>query len=308
MRRIGSWVLIAGAVLPFFSASQAPAHDLSAPLRVDVFKGDFATVNSFIFSNGQSVIVMDVQRKSYEAEKLAAVVRSTGLPLTHILITHGHTDHFTGMAVFHHEFPQAKIVVASEAIKRDIKNYAMYMDSGGQTGAEPALEPALRPKSVANPDGFDYENNIQVLTGNRLTLDGGGTLELTTDYEPAEAPHMTTVYSKDLNALFLADFGYNKVYPWMGDDITRRRIDNWRQDLERIKARYARRHPTVYPGHGDPADMRLVDTMIRYIGDFERVTSEAGSRKEAMDKMIALYPDYQQADFFLRYSIDNHVK
>ena len=307
-KRGGSLVLIAGASLSLFGASHAASHRHAQPLRVEVFKGDFATVNSFIFSNGRSVIVMDVQRKSYEAEKLAAVVRSKGLPLTHILITHGHTDHFTGMAVFLHEFPQAKIVVASEAIKRDIKNYAMYMDSGGQTGVEPALEPALRPKSASNPDGFDYENNIQVLTGNRLTLEGGGTLELTTDYEPAEAPHMTTVYSKDLNALFLADFGYNKVFPWMGDDITRQRIDRWREDLERIKARYARLHPTVYPGHGDPADMRLVDTMIRYIGDFERVTAEAGSRKEAMEKMIALYPDYQQADFFLRYSIDNHVK
>jgi glyoxylase-like metal-dependent hydrolase (beta-lactamase superfamily II) len=305
---MGSLVLIAGASLSLLGASHAASKNTSRPLRVEVFKGDFATVNSFVFSNGKSVVVVDVQRKSYEAEKLAAVVRSKGLPLTYILITHGHTDHFTGMAVFHREFPQAKIVVATEDIKRDIKNYAMYMDSGGQTGAEPALEPALRPKSAANPDGFDYENNIQVLAGNRLTLDGGGTLELTTDYEPAEAPHMTTVYSKDLNALFLADFGYNQVFPWMGDDITRQRIDQWRDDLERIKARYASRHPTVYPGHGDPADMRLVDTMIRYIGDFERVTAEAGSRKEAMEKMIALYPDYQQADFFLRYSIDNHVK
>ncbi len=54
--------------------------------------------------------------------------------------------------------------------------------------------------------------------------------------------------------------------------------------------------------------MRLFDTMIRYIDDFTRVTSEAKSRKEAMAEMIALYPEYKQADFFLKYSIDNHVK
>ncbi len=285
-------------------AARAGAEHLS----VEVYEGGFATVNSFIFSNGKSLVVLDVQRKSREAEILAERVRAKHLPLTHILISHGHTDHFTGMDVFHREFPQAKIVVANQAIKRDIKAYAIYMNSGGETGAEPALEPALRPKSGANPGGFDYENTIQVLSGATLALDGGGSLQLRTDYRPAEAPHMTTVYSEDLNALFLADFGYNKVHFWLGDDITRERIASWRSELVRLKSEYGARNPTVYPGHGKPSDMTLFDTMIRYLDDFVRVTARANSRQEAMSTMIALYPDYQQADFFLKYSVENHVK
>jgi glyoxylase-like metal-dependent hydrolase (beta-lactamase superfamily II) len=94
----------------------------------------------------------------------------------------------------------------------------------------------------------------------------------------------------------------------MGDDITRQRIANWRENLARIKAQYAVRNPKVYPGHGDPADMKLFDTLIQYIDDFTRVTSEAKSRQEAMDAMMKLYPDYRQADFFLKYSVENHVK
>jgi glyoxylase-like metal-dependent hydrolase (beta-lactamase superfamily II) len=277
-------------------------------LQVVVFKGGFATVNSYIFSNGKSLVVMDVQRKSYEARTLADIVKSMHLPLTHILISHGHTDHFTGMDVFHKEFPGAKIVVANEDIKRDIKAYAIYMDSGGETGAEPALEPALKPKSEQNPNGFDYENTIHVLPGNTLTLDGGGTLEITTDYKPTEAPHMATVYSPDLNALFLSDLGYNKVHLWMGDDISRERIANWREALRRIKSRYEALNPKVYPGHGDPADMTMLGTMIRYIDDYTRITMEATSRDKAMAQMKALYPDYKEADFFLKYSVENHVK
>jgi glyoxylase-like metal-dependent hydrolase (beta-lactamase superfamily II) len=286
------------------SAYGADSHELN----VDIYKGGFATVNSFVFSNGQSLIVMDVQRKTFEAKRLAEFVKSKNLPLKYVLISHGHTDHFTGMDWFHKEFPEATIVVANEAIKRDIKAYAIYMDSGGETGAEPALEPALKPKSPENPDGFDYENTIHVLPDNTLTLDGGGTLELTTDYLAAEAPHMTTVYSKDLNALFLSDFGYNKVHLWLGDDINRKRIATWKAELIGIKARYLARNPTVYPGHGDPTDMTLFDTMVKYIDDFLRVTAEAKTRAEAMRKMQALYPDYQQADFFLKYSVENHVK
>jgi glyoxylase-like metal-dependent hydrolase (beta-lactamase superfamily II) len=296
------------AISLFVLACGAGRAAPAAELQVEVYKGGFASVNSFIFSNGKSVAVLDVQRKTYEAKKLAEIVRAKHLPLTHILISHGHTDHFTGMAWFHEEFPGAKIVVANEAIRRDIKEYAIYMGSGGETGAEPALEPALRPRSDDNPAGFDYEHTIGVLPGNTLTLDGGGTLELTTDYRAAEAPHMTTVYSPELNALFLADFGYNKVHLWMGDDITLDRVATWRAELLRIKSRYAVLNPKVYPGHGDPSDMTLFDAMINYIDNYTRIVTAAKSRKAAMQEMTALYPDYREADFFLKYSIENHVK
>lgn len=288
-------------VSPFSVAGQAP-------LTVEMFKGGFATVNSFIFSNGKSIIVMDVQRKSYEADKLVEVVKAKNLPVTHVLITHGHTDHFTGMAVFRDAFPDAKIVVANEAIKRDIKAYAIYMDSGGETGAEPALEPALKPKTASHPEGFDYEGLIHVLPSETLTLRGGGTLELTTDYLPAEADNIATVYSPELNALFLSDFGYNKVHHWQGDDITYQDIANWRTELLRIKNEYAERKPTVYPGHGDVTDMSMFDEMVQYIDDYVRVTKAAKSREQAMAEMVALYPQWGEANFFLKYSIENHVK
>lgn len=303
MHRIG-----ARAAAAVILALQLSCPAVAGNLEVEMFRGGFASVNSFIFSNGRTQVVMDVQRKTGEAAKLVERVRAKGLPLTHVLITHGHTDHFTGMALFRKEFPDARIVVANEEIRRAIKAYAIYMDSGGETGAEPALEPALRPRSAANPDGFDYENWIEVLPENRLVLEGGGTLEITTDYLPTEADHMATVYSPELNALFLSDLGYNRIHLWLGDDISRQDIANWRSELLRIKGLYAARNPVVYPGHGEVTDLSLVDVMARYIDDYTRVTLAATSRREAMAEMTALYPGWGEADFFLKYSVENHVK
>lgn len=275
---------------------------------VYVHHGKYATVNSYVFSNGRELVVLDVLRKADEARILIEEIRAMKLPLKYILISHGHTDHFTGMGVFREAFPDAKIVVASEDIKRAIKAYAVYMDSGGATEGEPALDPSIKPKSNAYPQGWDYEGNIEVLKSNRLTLPSGGTLELSTDYLPTEADFMTTVYSPDLNALFLADLGYNKVHFWLGDDISWQDIENWKVEMVRLKAEYAARAPKIYPGHGDPTDIGIFDESVRYLNDYTRVMKSATSRSAAQAEMARLYPDYKEADFFLKFSVENHVK
>ena len=107
-------------------------------------------------------------------------------------------------------------------------------------------EPALMPKTEKNPDGFDYDNNIHVLSESTFTLDGGGTLELSTNYSPSESEHITTVYSKDMNAFFTSDFGYNGVHLWMGTGVTDQHIDNWRAQLETFKSQYVRGNLKMY--------------------------------------------------------------
>ncbi len=290
------------------AALSLPGRAASPDLTVTVHKGGFATVNSYIISNGKTLTVIDVQRKGHEAQKLADLVRSLGLPLTQIFITHGHTDHFTGMHVFRDQFPKARILVADEAIRRDVKEYAIYMDQGGATEAETPLERPLRPKSASFPEGFDYENSIGLLKGPVLNFDGGGACDVMATYPATEAPHMATLYCKSINALFLADLGYNKVHPWMGDDITIERVVAWKQELVRLRRDYGPLNPTIYPGHGDPGGMTMVDDLITYFDNYLRIVTTAKNRADAMAQITALYPDYKEADFFLKYSLINHVK
>lgn len=292
---LATWVLLLGA----------PLHShASSTITVDIFEGETATVNSYIFSNGSSLAVMDVQRSTAEAKKLAEVIKNKGLPLSHILITHGHPDHYTGMSWLSKTFPMAKIVVANEEIKKDILGFSTWMESIGWLDAEPAL----KPKSDINPHGFDYLNNIHVLNSDSLIMNGGGELKLNTTYAPAEAEHLTTVFVDDLNGLFTSDFGYHKVHLWMGQGVSKQHIASWRAQLKAFKSEYSMRNPKVYPGHGKPADLRLFDTLIKYIDDFNHITSTAKSKDEAMKQMEELYPDYHEAGFLLKYSVDNHMR
>lgn len=272
-------------------------------LSVDVFKGEEASVNSYIFSNNTSMIVMDVLRSTDNAKQLAQVLKEKALPLTHILITHGHPDHYIGMDYLKSQFPAVKIVVPTKEIKQDIIGFSTWMESVGWLDGEPNL----KPKSEKNPTGFDYENEIEVLDSMLFTLEGGGTLELQSDYNSAEAEHLTTVFSKELNALFTADFCYNGVHLWLGQGVDAAHIASWEAQLNQFKQQYQGTDITVYPGHGSSSDTSLFDTVLNYIADFKDTIAEANTAEEAMSRMQALYPTWEQADFLLAFSVDYHL-
>jgi len=272
-------------------------------LTLDVFKGETAHVNTYLFSNGKSMIVLDVQRSSEEAKKLVKMIKSKALPLTHIFVSHGHPDHYTGMYVLKKEFPNAKIIVATDHIKNDISGFSKWMESVGWLDAEPNL----KPKSDKNPNGFDYEGQIHPLNASSFTLDGGGTLDINIDFPPAEASHLTTLYSKELNALFTADWCYNEVHLWFGQGVDPEHVANWRQQLVKFKEKYGDSDIIIYPGHGDKTDAKIFDVLIQYIDDFNATIKDSKTEEEAMNKMKALYPNYKEADFLLLNSVKYHM-
>jgi glyoxylase-like metal-dependent hydrolase (beta-lactamase superfamily II) len=272
-----------------------------ANIQLQVYNGVEATVNAYIFSDDQSIILVDSLRNSQEASQLAAQIKQQNIPLTHLLVTHGHPDHYTGMYVMKTEFPDVKIVVTTPDIKNDIMGFSAWMESVGWLDKEPKLKPL----SATNPDGFDYQNNIEVLNSTELALAEGAILTLNSDYSSAECEHLTTIFSKDLNAFFANDFIYNGVHPWLAVD--QQNINNWKKQLQDFDAAFAESKPTVYPGHGQPTDVSGFSTMLKYITDFEQTVASATSREEAMQKMQELYPNHTQADFLLVYSVNAFV-
>jgi glyoxylase-like metal-dependent hydrolase (beta-lactamase superfamily II) len=267
-------------------------------IRLDIYHGIEASVNAYLFSDNQSIILVDCLRNSQEAKSLADVIKKHNKPLTHILITHGHPDHYLGMNVMKQEFPKTRIVVTKQEIKDDIMNFSAWMESVGWL----EREPSMKPKTAENVNGFDYENNIDVLNANTLTLSEGATLQLNSDYAPSECEHLTTIYSKDLNAFFTSDFCYNGVHMWLAVD--KKNISYWKTQLDRFKTDLAASDPTIYPGHGKPAGISLFVEVKKYIEDFEATVAKSKTRAEAMNAMKTLYANHQQADFLLFNSVN----
>jgi glyoxylase-like metal-dependent hydrolase (beta-lactamase superfamily II) len=266
-------------------------------IQLDIYHGIEASVNAYIFSDSQSIILVDCLRNSKEAKNLAEVIKNQNKSLTHILITHGHPDHYLGLNVIKKEFPNARIVVTKQEIKDDIINFSKWMESVGWL----ENEPSMKPKTEEN-NGFDYEKNIEVLNANTLALDEGAVLQLNSDYSGSECAHLTTIYNKELNAFFPNDFCYNGVHIWLAVD--KKNIAYWKTQLEQFRKDFSDLNPKIYPGHGKPASISLFDEVKKYIEDFEETVAKSKSRAEAMKKMQELYPNHQQSDFLLFHSIN----
>jgi glyoxylase-like metal-dependent hydrolase (beta-lactamase superfamily II) len=275
---------------------------MSSRLTITRFAGRTASVNSWIVTNTTHALVIDALRSESEAVELAETIKATGKALWGVLVTHGHPDHYIGVRILKERFPNARIVVASQVVKDDIIGFSMWMESVGW------LEqiPRMKPKSASVPDGFDYNATIEVLDRSVLELPGGGRLEIRSDYPAIEAAHMTTVYLPQANVLFTADIVYNGVHAWAGAGVTRENIANWQKVIAELKVRFAHTGVTLYPGHGAPGGVELLDVIRGYLNDFLAAADVAKSNADMIGRLTSLYPAHEQADFLLAHSVQLH--
>ncbi len=116
---------------------------------------------------------------------------------------------------------------------------------------------------------------------------------------------MTTVHLPQANALFTADIVYNGVHAWPGP-ASRENIANWLQVIANLKARFAHTGVTLYPGHGAPGGIELLEVIRGYLSDFTAAADAATSNAAMADRLTSLYPAHEQADFLLAYSVSTH--
>lgn len=275
------------------------ASPAKAAVTIDAYAAQDSNVNSYVLSDGAGAIVIDATKTPEDGAAVVERIKArTRGPVT-VLVTHGHPDHFLGLGTIRAAFPEARFVVANAAIKTDLLGMVDFMVSQHWLDGLPSMQP----RTAAHPDGFDYAGEIEVLDAPTLALPGGATLELTTDYPATEAAHMTTAYSRDLDAVFTSDLAYQDVHLWLGVGVTRASAKAWQDTLDTLATTVHAK--TVYPGHGAPTDPSVFAADKAYIADLLAVTATAPSDADAIAQMVAKYPDHANRDFLLMMSVAN---
>jgi glyoxylase-like metal-dependent hydrolase (beta-lactamase superfamily II) len=232
-------------------------------------------VNSTLVAGEKEAVLIDAQFTLADAHRLIASILESKKTLTTVFVTHGHPDHYFGLAAIKQAFPKARLVTHPAALaemkktwKAKVKQWApMY---GALVPEEPVLPVAL--------------------AGKTLTLEGQ-TLEIrgATQGDTADNAY---VWIPSTKTVIAGDIVYANVHVWTRDgNAAQRRA--WIKTLDEIAALGP---TTVIAGHKDPKapdDLSAVRGTRAYLEAFDAAVASSRSAAEVQQKMKARYGAYQ---------------
>ncbi|WP_426614455.1 MBL fold metallo-hydrolase [Bradyrhizobium sp. McL0616] len=230
--------------------------------------------SSTLIYGERDAILVDTFLTAGQSKTLLDWVVSRERNLTTVYVTHGHGDHFFGLAQLLERFPQAKAVAVPEVVDE--------------------MKAQLSPESL---DGF-WRKRFPGEIAERLVaaepLEGELTLEghkfVVIDMGRTDTARSTALHVPSLGLIVAGDTVYNGIHPYLAETDTQSRLE-WIAALDRLEALKPR---FVVAGHKKPNnddDPRNIAETRRYLFDFNRLDKATTSPRELYEAMLALHPD-----------------
>lgn len=245
----------------------------AAPLTVKVFTASpqgFAVTSTLIAGEKEAILV-DGQFQLSDAHRVAAAVLESGKKLTTIYVTHGHPDHYMGIAVLRQAFPSARVVALPAAVKEIQGTWRAKLEQWGP------MYGANLPAEAVVPEPLE---------GSTLTLEGQ-TVEV--KVARGDTADNTIVWIPSIRTAICGDIVFSGVYPWTAES-SREDLEGWLASLDVIAALKPAR---VVAGHKDPKlgdDPSSLAFMRAYLRHYEASLASSKSSTELQAKVKAKYP------------------
>jgi glyoxylase-like metal-dependent hydrolase (beta-lactamase superfamily II) len=231
--------------------------------------------SSTLIQGARDAVLVDTFLTTDQSQVLVDWVVASGKNLTAIYITHGHGDHFFGLAPLLERFPHARAVAAPAIVE--------------------AMHQHLTPASI---DGFwrrlfpgqihDRLLVAEPLEGNELELEGHRLV--TIDTGRTDTARSTCLHVPSIGLIVGGDAVYNGIHPFLGETDAQSRLE-WIATLDALEAL----EPTaVIAGHKIPENddhPRIIGETRQYLRDFNRLNEATTTARELYDAMLALHPD-----------------
>lgn len=232
-------------------------------------------VNSYAVVDGGEILLIDAQFIKPEADKVVEMLKGLEGKLTTIFITHPHPDHYFGLETITAAFPDAKVVATQDTVDAITKEsqgvLAFYKSKKAFKGA---FAPHM-PSKIVIPEP---------LTGDTLKV-GNTELKVLT-FMGAEAKIAHALHDPKSGALFTGDIAFNKVHMWLKETPP----PDWIAALEELKKLAPQR---VFPGHGEPGGVEILDADLAYLKDFDAAVKTAKKQKDLVKAVTGKYADWR---------------
>ena len=239
----------------------------------------WSPMSATLVYGARDAVLVDAWATYDQADALADWIDAKGRRLSRIYITHGHGDHWLGLARLLQRFPDAVGLATAEVLARanfeatDPKMEG-YWDAIFPGEVPPPTEKVL--PQLLDADTIDLE-------GNELRIIKIG---------QADTAESTVLHVPSLAAVVTGDLAYNQVHMMTAETGEPER-DQWIANLDQVAAL----KPTfVVAGHKkveNDNDPKIIAESQQYLRDFTRIAAEETTTAGIVERMVEGYPDWE---------------
>jgi glyoxylase-like metal-dependent hydrolase (beta-lactamase superfamily II) len=263
-------------------------------ITVHRFEASLFPVNAYIIETPTSVVVVDATLGVTDGRSLRSRVDALRKPLTAVIITHAHPDHYGGVAALlgDADVPVYAVAGVNDVIRRD----------------DAAKEQILRPMFGDEwPATRRFPTRI-IQGGERVSI--ADAVFSVTDLGPSESPHdsLWRLEADGVPRVFVGDLVYSHMHAFLADGF----YDRWLVNLER-STRELPGDAMLFMGHGQPvAGHAVLDWQANYIRRFldvlrtkvERDGLQGDALKDAVTAQMKEFLPKDDLVFLMQLSIE----
>jgi glyoxylase-like metal-dependent hydrolase (beta-lactamase superfamily II) len=235
----------------------------------------WSPMSSTLIAGAEQGILVDTLVTLDQVDALAEWVRGFGKRITGVYITHGHQDHWIGLARIQEHFPEARGIATPEVVRRA----TFEATDPGLSAYWKASFPGELPETAVLPEALttgELELEGQVL---RAVSVGQGDTEFS-----------TVLHVPSAAAVVAGDVVYNGVHMMTAETDENSR-EAWIVSLDKVAALNPQ---LVVAGHkrvGSPDLPESIGASQQYLRDFTRIVNEGGSVEDVVNAMLKLHGD-----------------